>query len=154
MPTIFTKGDLFHTEGLRAYAFGCDRSAAMGRGVALAFKKRWPAMADAFRAQTEARTPQLGDVLVWSDGSVTVYGLVIQEQESAKAKLAPLSRALAEMLRLAEASGIEEVGLPRLGAGPQGLDWTRVKRILIDVDAAKARVTLVVFEHFVRAPSA
>lgn len=153
MPAIFTKGDLFHTSGLRAYAFGCNRSAAMDQGVALAFKKRFPAMFEQFRAQAEARNLQLGDVLTWSDGDVTAYGLVIQDDEKTKPKLPPFSRALAEMVRLAEASGVEEVGMPRIGAGAQGLDRTRVKRILTEVGSA-TRVTLVVFEQFVRAPSA
>ena len=153
MPAIFTKGDLFHTGGLRAYGFGCSRAGATDRGVALAFKKRWPAMAEAYRARCEARAVELGDVFAWSDEGATVYGLAIQEDETSKAKLAPLSRALAETARLAEASGIEEIGLPRIGAGPGGLDWTRVKRILTEVGSG-TRVTLVVFEQFVRAPSA
>jgi hypothetical protein len=38
----------------------------------------------------------------------------------------------------------------RIGTGPGGLDWTRVRKMLGEV-AAKQPVKLVVFEKFVRA---
>ena len=45
------------------------------------------------------------------------------------------------------------IGVPRVGAGKDGLEWLRVKSILVKVANDKP-VTLVVYEQFVRAPGA
>jgi len=149
MPAIFTKGDIFATEGLRAFALGCNCAGAMDAGIAVAFKKRWPAMFEEYRARCEDGRLHLGDVLVWTDGEVTVYCLAIQEHWKKKAKLAALARALRKMVQLASNAGIDRVGLPRVGAGLGGLDWPRAKSILGEVGGETA-VTLLVFEQFVR----
>ena len=149
MPALFIKGDIFETEGLRAYAHGCNAAGSMDAGIAVAFKKRWPAMFEEYAAHCRDRRFALGDVLVWSDDTVTVYCLAIQEHWKAKAKLAALAKALRKMVQLAAAAGIDRVGLPRIGAGLGGLDWNRAKSILTEV-GGETKVTLLVFEQFVR----
>lgn len=152
MPVLFTKGDIFETGG-KALALGCNCSGAMDAGIGVAFKKRWPAMFEEYRAHCADKRFHLGDVLVWSDGEVTVYCLAIQEHWKAKAKLAALAKALRKMVQLAAAAGIDRVGIPRLGTGLGGLDWGRAKSILEEV-GNETPVILVVFEQFVRAAKA
>jgi O-acetyl-ADP-ribose deacetylase (regulator of RNase III) len=55
------------------------------------------------------------------------------------------------MVELAKGAGIEKVGVPRIGAGPLGFDWARVKKVATEV-GDETTVTLLVFEQFVRAP--
>lgn len=57
------------------------------------------------------------------------------------------------MLQLAAEAGIKRVGLPRIGAGPNGLGWTRVRTMLGEISVGQA-VRLDVFEQFVRAKQA
>ncbi len=147
------KGDLFHTEGIRAYAHGCNCAGAMDAGVAVAFKKRWPRMFDEYAARCADGRFHLGDVFVWNEGSAVVYNLATQEHWKTKAKLAALSRALRKAVSLAELAGVERLGLPRIGAGLGGLEWPRVKSVLTTI-GAETKVTLVVFEQFVRAEPA
>ena len=64
MPATFTKGDLLHTEGLRAYAMASNARGTMGTGVAVAFKKRWPKLA----SELSARAAQ-GDPMCVFDGN-------------------------------------------------------------------------------------
>lgn len=149
MPTALTKGDLFETEGLRAYAFGANTNGTMDTGIAIAMKKRWPALAEAFAARCEGNKLNLGDVFVWSAGEVTVFALAIEHGEK-KANLTALTHALQRMLVLAGEAGIKRIGLPRIGAGPNGLDWTRVRKMLGEISVGQA-VRLDVFEQFVRA---
>jgi O-acetyl-ADP-ribose deacetylase (regulator of RNase III) len=149
MPTVFMKGDIFNTDGLKAFAHGVNCAGAMDSGVSVAFKKRWPEMFAEYHARCEDKRFQLGDVFVWSGGEETVYGLGIQEHWKKKSNLPALSRALKKMIELATASGIDRIGLPRIGAGLGGLDWVRVRRILEEA-GAETRVTLLVFEQFVR----
>ncbi|HKQ71879.1 MAG TPA: macro domain-containing protein [Polyangiaceae bacterium] len=152
MPTIFMKGDIFDTEGLHAFAHGCDTAGAMDAGVAVAFKKRWPAMFEEYRARCADRTFRVGDVFAWSEGEENVFILGIQEQSAQKAKVTWLTKSLQTMTELAAMAGIERVGIPRIGAGQAGLDWPRVKKILTEAGRTTS-VTLVVFEQFIRRPA-
>jgi O-acetyl-ADP-ribose deacetylase (regulator of RNase III) len=155
MPTVLVKGDIFDDEGVpapRAYAFGAETSGAMDRGVAIAFGKRWPALAAAFAARCAGGKMQLGDVFAWrgedDKGAVVVYALGIQ-RAGAKPKVSTLERALRAMLARAPEDGVSRIALPRVGAGKGGLDWSRVKRVLAELGESSA-VSLVVFEQFVR----
>jgi len=149
MPTIFTKGDIFQTEGLRAYAHGCNCAGAMDAGVAVAFKKKWPQMYEEYRERCEQKRFGLGDVFTWTEGDEIVYNLGIQEHWKQKAQLPALSRSLTKMAELATHAKVERVGLPRIAAGLGGLDWPRVKKVLNEVGRVTG-VTLVVFEQFIR----
>jgi len=153
MPAVFTKGDIFATEGLSAFAHGCNCAGAMGAGIAIEFKRRWPAMYEEYAARCADGRFGLGDVFVWSEGDVTVYNLGTQAHWRKKAQLPALARALRKMTELAAHAGITRIGLPRIGAGLGGLDWMRVKRVLGEV-GAETDVTLTVFEQFVRARAA
>ncbi len=149
MPVRFIKGDIFATDGLRAYAHGCNCAGAMGAGIAIEFKRRWPRMFDEYAARCADGRFRLGDVFVWSEGEHTIFNLGTQEHWRKKAQIPALTRSLAKMLELAAHAGIDTVGLPRIGAGLGGLDWVRVKKVLGEAGEGSA-VKMVVFEQFVR----
>jgi len=153
MPVVFVKGDIFATEGLRVFAHGCNCAGAMGAGIAIEFQRRWPRMFDEYVARCADGRFGLGDVFTWTEGDATIYNLGTQLHWRKKAQLPALAKALRKMVEMAPLAGIERIGLPRIGAGLGGLDWTRVKRVLTEV-GAETKVTLTVFEQFVRARSA
>jgi O-acetyl-ADP-ribose deacetylase (regulator of RNase III) len=154
MPTSFVKGDLFEDEpgvsGLRGYAFAADCTGAMDRGIAVAFKKRWPELEIAYRARAAGGKMQLADVFAWRDPASDriVYALGIQ-QGAKKAKVSTLARALEAMVARATEDGVTRIVLPRIGAGKGGIDRVRVKKVLTEA-GAKTPIGLVVFEQFVR----
>jgi O-acetyl-ADP-ribose deacetylase (regulator of RNase III) len=150
VPTTFTKGDLFETPELRAYAQACSCTGAMDVGVGVAFRKRWPLMAAEFQAVCEDKRFHLGDVFVWVDGETTVYNLGVQENWKARARLAALAKAVRRMVELASHAGVTRIGLHRIGTGLGGLEWPRVKNVLEQV-GVETTVELVVFEQFIRA---
>jgi O-acetyl-ADP-ribose deacetylase (regulator of RNase III) len=153
MPVVFLKGDLFATDGLTAYAHGCNCAGGMGAGIAIEFKKRWPRMYEEYALRCTDRRFQLGDVFTWSEEGKTIYNLGTQEHWRKKAQLPALAKALRTMATLATNAGVERIGLPRIGAGLGGLDWMRVKKILNEV-GAETKVSLEVFEQFIRAKAA
>jgi O-acetyl-ADP-ribose deacetylase (regulator of RNase III) len=149
VPVILTKGDLLNTEGLHAFAHTCDLTGAMSSGISLAFKKRWPRMAEDFAEKAAQKPLQMGETLVWTDGTDTVFSLLVQAAPDKVGKNTALDRAVQNMIDAAVAAGIEQIAVSRLGAGPAKLDWTRVKRVLVE-RAESAPVTLHAFEQFVR----
>lgn len=149
MPTALVKGDIFETPGIRAYAFGANTDGTMDVGISSAMKKRWPALAEALAAHCAEGKLSLGDVFVWTHEDVTVFALGIQQGDK-KPSMTALTNAIRRLLVLAKEAKIMRVGLPRIGTGPNGLDWTRVKKMLGEVSVGQP-VRLDVFEQFVRA---
>jgi O-acetyl-ADP-ribose deacetylase (regulator of RNase III) len=155
MPALFTKGDLFAAPELAAYAQGCNCAGAMGAGIAIEFKRRWPRMFEEYRARCLDGRFGLGDVFPWTEDDRTIFNLGIQEHWKKKAQIPALVRSLEKMCELAVHAGLARVGLPRIGAGLGGLDWTRVKKVITEVGDKEenAKVTMVVFEQFVHSES-
>ncbi len=149
MPALFTKGDLFAAEGLHAYAHGCNCAGAMGAGIAIEFKRRWPRMFEEYAARCLDGRFGLGDVFVWSEDAHTIFNLGTQEHWRKKAQIPALTKSLGRMLELAAHAGVDRIGLPRIGAGLGGLDWKRVKKVITEV-GQHSPVVMVVFEQFVR----
>ncbi|MET0384853.1 MAG: macro domain-containing protein [Polyangiales bacterium] len=152
MPTAFVKGDIFATENLHNYAFGANTDGTMNLGIAIAMKKRWPAFADAYAAHCEGGRFNLGDVFKWTEGETTIFALGIQQGDK-KPSFSALTRAVRQLLPIAAEAKIKRIGLPRLGVGPAGLDWTRVRKMLGEISVGQA-VRLDVFEQFIRAKDA
>jgi len=148
MPTAIVQGDIFETDGIRAYALGANTNGSMDNGIAIAMKKRWPALAEAFAARCAGDTFSLGDVFVWSDGEVTVFALAIVQGDK-KPSMTALTHSVRRMLVLAAEAKVKRIGVPRIGAGPNGLDWTRVRKMLGEITVGHA-VRLDVFDKFVR----
>ena len=153
MSVVFTKGDIFGTKGLGALAQVVNAAGTMDAGVSAAFKKRWPRMFEDYQARCQDGRLSLGDVFTWSEPELTIYNLVIQKHWKDKAKWAALSKSLETMVKLAEQSGITQLGMPRIASGLGGLDWTRVRKVLGEI-AGTSPVEIVVFEQFVRSKEA
>lgn len=149
MPTLFLKGDLFNTEGLRALAVAAPLDGSMSQGVASAFAKRWPALAEAYRVHCTETKPQVGDVFTWQGDGHTVFVLGTQSRGDSKPKIPGLTRALRRMVELATQAGVERVGVPRLTTAAHGIDWRRVRRVFEEVSDGQP-LLVEVFEQFVR----
>lgn len=149
MPTTFVSGDLFNTPGLDALAHGCNCAGAMGKGIAVVFRERFPKMYAEYKRRCADGRFGLGDVFAWREGELTVFNLGTQAHWRGKADLDATVRAVNEMVRLADEAGVKRVGLPRIGAGLGGLSWSDVRRAL-EAAGAKSAVELVVFETFAK----
>lgn len=147
MPTIFVTGDLFHHEGLEALAHGCNCAGAMGKGIAIEFRSRFPAMYTEYKRLCAAGRFALGDVFVWPAPGRTIFNLGTQRSWKTKADIEAVETAVRKMTQLATRDGIKTVGLPRIGAGLGALPWSDVRSLLVRV-GEETSVVLVVFEEF------
>lgn len=147
MPTVFVKGDLFQDPSLDALAHGCNCAGAMGKGIAVVFRSRFPKMYAEYRKLCSEGRFCLGDVFSWREGAVTVFNLATQKSWRTRAELSAVEAALGSMVRLAERAGVRRIGLPRIGAGLGGLQWPDVRSLLARLGENTA-VELVVFEEY------
>ena len=148
MPVSFETGDLFATDGLRAFAHGCNCAGAMGKGIAVAFRERWPAMYKEYHRLCLSGQFVMGDVFTWEEGGYTVFNLGTQPHWRKKAELWAVTQSLARMVSLAVERNIPEIGLPKIAAGLGGLDWQSVRQALEQV-ASTSKCRLRVCETFV-----
>ncbi len=142
MPAVFVSGDLFRDEDLDALAHGCNCAGAMGRGIAVEFRRRFPAM----YADYNAPTVGLGSATC----SRGAKARASQRTWRSKAELGAIETAVRAMVRLAEQGElgrIDRIGLPRIGAGLGGRPWPDV-RAALEAVGASTRVELVVFETY------
>ena len=141
------KGDLFES-GSPALAHGCNCKGAMGKGIAVEFKRRWPEMYEEYRALCQAGRFQLGDVFAWSDGTITIFNLATQGSFRGKvrAEIDAIERAVGRMLTIAKERNIDVIALPKIGAGLGGLEWSDVRDGL-ERAAKSSTVKLRVFER-------
>ena len=161
MPIHIVAGDLFaNAYQAQALAHGCNCQGAMGAGIAVGFRERYPAMYADYRRRCKAAPRQFnpGDVFLWKDAALPwVFNLATQEdygrsRASAGRSHAPatydaIERALSAMRALADAEHIASIALPRIGAGHGGLAWPNVRAIIERVFADWAG-TLYVYEAY------
>jgi O-acetyl-ADP-ribose deacetylase (regulator of RNase III) len=136
-------GDLFAQPDLTALAHGCNCAGAMGKGIAVPFKQRWPKMYAEYKARCADGRFTVGDVFVWRDGATTVFNLGTETHWRTGARIEHIEAAVGAMAREAAALGVTRVGMPRIGAGLGGLDWRDV-RAALERATAGTGLTLVV----------
>lgn len=123
-------GDLFASQDLDALAHGCNCAGAMGRGIAVEFKRRWPKMYSEYRSRCRDGRFTPGDLFVWEESGLTVYNLGTQSHWRSQAELTAVDSAIRKTFDHAVRNGIRTIGMPRIGAGLGRLPWPEVERVI------------------------
>lgn len=112
----------------------------MGKGIALQFKKAYPAMFDAYRKAAKSGELRLGKMQVWHTGQMAGPKFVInfptKGHWKSRSRIVDIETGLADLVRTVRELGISSIAVPPLGCGNGGLDWADVKpRITAAFDA-------------------
>lgn len=121
----------------------------MGKGIALQFKRAFPANYKAYKRACDRGEVELGRMFVWdagalaSDGPRYVINFPTKKHWRSKSRLADIEAGLKDLRRVVEELGIQSVALPPLGCGHGGLRWSDVKpAITAALDGLDAEVQL------------
>lgn len=127
-------GSLFDTEA-PAIGHGVNCAGVMGAGIAVLFKRTWPAMFEEYRHACMSSKLTPGGLLPYRDGrGRVIYNLASQDRPGPHASLDLVRQSVADMIQHATAHGITRIALPRIGCGIGGLDWPDVKAILCSAE--------------------
>ena len=148
MVTYIERGDIFNIKGINSYAHGCNCAGAMGKGVALQFKKKFPLMYKQYKDLCASGKYQLGDVFLYQFDEGFVFNLATQQSWKTKADKDAIRTSLTKMFDIACKYDITQIALPKIGAGLGGLDWIEVKLIIENVASKYANINLYVVENF------
>ncbi len=116
----------------------------MGKGVALEFKKRFPAMFEDYVARCAHSEVRLGEPYLYRDLAGTmVVNFPTKGHWRSPSRLADIERGLDYFVGRYEKWGVRSIAFPPLGCGNGGLEWSEVGPLIysklhnlpIDVEA-------------------
>lgn len=128
----FTTGDLFETPAdIRINTVNCV--GIMGAGLALAFKQRYPVMFEEYRRACAQNLVQPGKPHVWSNPNApeTIINVPTKRHWRQPSRYDDVELSLVWLRDYLVDKGEVRIALPALGAGLGGLDWERVKELII-----------------------
>lgn len=113
----------------------------MGRGIALQFKKAFPANFRAYALACGEGEVQPGKMFVYDTGAFTnpryIVNFPTKRHWKGKSRIEDIESGLIALAQEVGARGIKSIAIPPLGAGLGGLDWNevlpRIKAALTDV---------------------
>ncbi len=142
------QGDIFAIENVYSYAHGCNCAGAMGKGIAVQFRDKFPTMYAEYKAMCKNGHYRPGDVFDYNYGRGHVYNLATQISWRTKAEIGFIRTAVERMFELAIADGVTAIAMPAIGAGLGGLKWDDVKAVLTEIATVYPDVNLYVVEKF------
>lgn len=145
---FISEGDIFEIENVTSYAHGCNCAGAMGRGIALQFRNRFPQMYEKYKSLCKEKRFMLGDVFIYPYEHGFIYNLATQRNWRTKADLGAIEESLSKMFEHASVSKIYSIALPKLGAGLGGLNWEDVKTVIQQVASRYLTIRLFVVESY------
>lgn len=103
---------------------------AMGKGLALQFKQRFPANFEAYAAACRRGEVKIGRMFVVETGRPTRGRFIInfptKEHWGCPSRLAYIETGLTALVREVQSRGIRSLAIPPLGCGNGGLPWADV----------------------------
>ena len=145
MTIEYREGDLFAQPDLQALSHGVNCHGKMGAGIAVEFRKRFPAMHEKYVNHCKAGRLKLGMVFPWHEQEdFWVYNMASQDKPGRNASLAAVDATLAKVIDHMEKNGVKSLGLPLIGCGIGGLSWPQVRAIFEKHAASTDRHLVVV----------
>ncbi|PHV31659.1 hypothetical protein CSQ94_20480 [Janthinobacterium sp. BJB312] len=144
----FVEGDIFDIPAeIRVNTVNCV--GAMGAGVALAFKKRYPEMFKDYQIACKSGHVKPGRMHIWKSlEGAWIINFPTKRDWRDGSRYEDIDSGLDDLRLYLDSVGSVSVALPALGCGNGGLDWTRVSDMIRQkLDGVDAHV-------YVLAPSA
>lgn len=132
------KGNLLEAD-VEALINTVNTVGVMGKGIALQFRRAYPAMFRAYEAAAKAGQVELGRMHVWSNDALSgpryIINFPTKSHWRARSQLADIEAGLENLVEVVRDLGIASIAVPPLGCGNGGLAWEQVEpRILAAFD--------------------
>lgn len=141
-------GDIFQLPNVHSFAHGCNCAGAMGKGIALQFRCKYPEMYQQYKALCREGSFVLGQAWPYQIEEGYVYNLGTQASWKVRATLTSIKDALSNMMKHADTHSVPLIAMPAIGAGLGGLPWDEVKHSIIEISAKYPAVRLLVVENY------
>jgi hypothetical protein len=102
----------------------------MGKGLARAFKGRYPQMFRQYQELCRNGLLDIGKLWLWKGSEQWVLNFPTKKHWKDPSKLSYIQAGLEKFVEQYEQRGITEIAFPRLGCGNGGLDWNKVQPLM------------------------
>lgn len=130
MTVKITKGDLL-AERVDAIVNTVNTVGVMGKGIALQFKRKWPANAKAYEAACSRGEVVPGHMFIFDNGRLVEPKYIInfptKRHWRSPSRMADIDAGLIDLVAQVQALGIRSIAIPPLGCGNGGLMWSQVR---------------------------
>ncbi|GAC1351216.1 MAG: macro domain-containing protein [Polyangiales bacterium] len=145
----FGTGNLFDAR-VDALVNTVNTVGVMGKGLALQFKKAFPANSKAYEAACTRGEVQIGKMFVFDAGGIVrpryIINFPTKKHWRAPSKLEYVEQGLADLIVVIRDRQIGSIAIPPLGAGLGGLDWSKVRALIERTLSTLTDVEVLVFE--------
>lgn len=125
------KGDIFDFEG-EAIVNPVNCRGVAGCGLAMQFADRYPANFTLYRQACQMGTLEPGKLCVHQTmGGLWLVNFPTKHHWKFKSKPEYIAKGLATLVQWLDEKGIKSIAIPRLGCGAGGLEWGRVKPMIV-----------------------
>lgn len=126
-------GDLFDSEA-QTLVNAVNCAGVMGKGIALAFKRRFPAMFADYAERCKEGRVRLGEPYLYRDESLPwVLNFPTKDHWRSASKLEAIVAGLSCLEAHYHEWGVTSLAVPALGCGAGQLEWNVVSPILCDM---------------------
>jgi O-acetyl-ADP-ribose deacetylase (regulator of RNase III) len=126
----YVKGNLLEAD-VEALVNTVNTVGVMGKGVALQFRRAFPANYDAYVAAVKRGEVEPGKMFSWEpgrlDGLRVIFNFPTKRDWRHKSRLIDIEAGLDDLRRLLIERDVRSVALPALGCGLGGLEWADVR---------------------------
>lgn len=129
----FTSGDILRADA-EAIVNTVNCVGAMGRGIALQFKKAWPENFKAYAAACKQKEVKPGNMFITETGQLTnpkyIINFPTKRHWRDGSKIDDVGLGLDALVQEIRVKNIKSIAIPPLGCGLGGLDWTEVRQLI------------------------
>ena len=150
MSIITMQGDLLKQHDVDAIVNTVNCVGVMGKGIALQFKKKWPANFKVYADACKAGQVQPGHMFIYHAGPLATPKYVInfptKNHWRGKSHIEFIQDGLIDLVEQIKVHCITSIAIPPLGCGNGGLDWRQVKPLIVQAFNAIPEVEVRLFE--------
>jgi O-acetyl-ADP-ribose deacetylase (regulator of RNase III) len=148
MVMYIEQGNIFNLQDMPNYSHGCNCAGAMGKGIALQFKEKFPKMYIEYKKLYKEELFSLGDIYTYNYGNGIIFNFGTQATWKIKADINAIESSLIKMLSYAYQNNIFKISLPKIGAGLGGLNWDDVRFVIDKIAKDYPNIDLFVTENY------
>ena len=132
----FKTGNILDSEA-QALVNTVNTVGVMGKGIALQFKKAYPNNFEAYRNACKSGEVKIGKLFISKDsnlnsGEKVIINFPTKEHWKNPSEYDFIEKGLDDLVQKIAKGNIKSIAIPPLGAGNGGLEWHKVKQIILD----------------------
>jgi appr-1-p processing enzyme family protein len=144
--TIVSNGDIFKSK-CEALVNPVNIKGIMGKGLALAFKTKYPAHFENYKRACQNGEMTTDKVLAYQEiNGPMIICLATKDDWRDSSKIEYVSAGLDDLAKQIETFGIRSIAIPKLGCGLGGLDWNKVRPLIVEKMSAIDGISVEIYE--------